>query len=179
MSSRIRALEALGCHKVMTARQLDRLHNVPPRVLTGLPRVTLTVSPVHMRNSLYVDATFVALDERDLNRRQCYLTHWAGTAEMQAALGVPLDRWRVLPTGWRQNRPDAEYDDPDRQGIIAAEFDSGTYTRTKIKEKCCCFAKTYSSTVWGVCSSVRRRHIADLVPRVVVAPWWISERRNG
>ena len=179
MSPRIRALEALGCHKVMTFGQLDRLHNVPSRVLTGLPRVTLTVSPVHMRNSLYVDATFVALNERDLDWRQCYLTHWAGTAEMRAALGVPLDQCHVLPTGWRQNRPDAEYVALDGQGITAGEYDSSTYTRSKIKEKCSSFAETYATTIWGVCSPVRARHIADLVPRVIVVQWWISERRNG
>jgi len=179
VSSRIVALEVLARHKVVTVRQLDRLYGVPARVLTGLPRRTLTVSPVHMRNSLYVDASFVALRMCTLDQRHGTLTHLVGTAEMQPALGIPLDRWRALPTGWRTNRPDAEYDDPGGPGVIAAEYDSGTYTRAKIAEKLHCFNLAYTTTVWGVGSAVRRGHLEELVPRIIEVHWWASERRNG
>lgn len=179
VSRRELALNVLRSHRVVTLRQLDRLYGVPARVLTGLPRVTLTVSPLHMRESLTVDATFVSLSERALRQSPGALAHLAGTAEMQSALGVPLAHWRAQPSGRGSNRPDAEYDDPEARGVHAAEYDSGTYTRSKISEKLAAFKHRYLSTVWGVGSSVRRDHIADLIPRIIVVEWWISERRNG
>ena len=173
------ALEVLHAHGVVTLRQLDRLYGVQARVLTGLPRVTLTVSPLHMRGSLTVDTTFVALSERTLRQSPGVLAHLAGTAEMQPALGVPLAHWRAQPLGLGSNRPDAECDDPKGFGVHAVEYDSGTYTRRKIREKLAAFNHSYLSTVWGVGSSVRRTHIAGLTPQIIVVEWWMSEKRNG
>ena len=181
MSRRFLAVEALRCHRVLTMRQLDRLYGIPARVLSGLPRRTLTVTPVHMRASLWVDATFVALDGEILNKRHGDLTHLVGTAEMQVPLGVPLDGWRLLPSGRaRGNRPDAEYDHPNGQGLVAIEYDSGAYPWSLVTQKLKDYHdQGYLHTMWGVASAGRLRHLEDLVPTIIEVPWWISEPRNG
>lgn len=180
MSRRILALEVLACHRVVSVRQLDRLYGVPPQVLTGLPRLTVTVSPVHMRQSLVVDATFVALKERTLIRATPNaLAHLAGTAEMQVALGIPLDRWQVLPSARKGNRPDAEYRDPKGEGLTAVEYDSGSYSRRIIDQKLTSYWPDYDSTVWGVGSVLRQTRLQEIMSRVILVRWWASEKRNG
>ena len=179
MNRRALALDVLACHRVVTVRQLDRLYGVPPRVLTGLPRITLTVAPVHMRASLLVDATFVALTEHTLSCAPLgALSHLAGTAEMQAALDVPLGAWQVLPSGRGGNRPDAEFLDTNGCDRHAVEFDSGTYSRATVQEKLASFRTGYLSTVWGVGSALRAERLRDLVPNVIQVQWWTSERRH-
>ena len=181
MSLRPLALKVLRCHRVVTVRQLDRLYGLPARVLSGLPRRTVTVTPVHMRRSLWVDATFVALDEDLLNQDSGELTHLVGTAAMQALLDIPLDQWRVLPS-WhaRGNRPDAEYDHPGGRGLVAVEYDSGTYTRTLVKQKLKDYRdQGYHQTVWGAASALRGKRLKDLGTTTIEVPWWIYEPRNG
>lgn len=189
VSQRVQALDILQCHHAVTVRQFDRLYGIPARVLSGLPRRTITVAPVHMRRSLMVDATFVALDADLLNQGHGELCHLVGTAALQVLLGIPLDHWRALPSWYAgTNRPDAEYDHPNGQGLVAVEYDSGTYKQSLVAQKLEAYrSQGYLHTVWGLASARRRAHLeellenlpGDLAPNIVLSSWWEFERRNG
>lgn len=177
MRVRDRAIEVLRTDVVITAGQLSRLYGVERRVLTGLPHRTLTVSPVHMRPGLVVDATFYALGQRTLDRLSPgNLSHLAGTAEIRAVLRVPPDRYRVLPRARGVQRPDAEYHDP-LGGVIAVEYDSGTYSRGDVAAKLECYRQHYDGTVWAVCSAVRLERFKRryLQVQLMQVSWWASE----
>jgi len=179
---RERAVEALMTDRVLTARQLFVDHQVEERALRGLPYKDALVHPVHMRPSEQAQVRFYSLSAALLrNTTNPQLSHFTGTAQIRHALirqalaspqpDLPKS-WKVLGHVKGLDQPDAEFHRGDL--LLATEFDTGSYTRTKIMMKMDEYRERYDGVVWGVVSRKRGERLQDRFPdiQVVYDTWW-------
>ncbi len=186
--SRQRAVEILETDRALTGRQLFHYYGVHPKLLTGLGRREVTLSPKHGWRGRPITVQFYGLRQSDLDRlRVTDLRHFAGTGAMRYQLEIPVAHWSVLNRGrtvyqTRGRRmdadcvPDAEY--VGAAGLIAVEFDTGTYVSTLVEEKLRSFDGRYRGTVWGTLSGARQARLKSKVidwgveVKFLDATWW-------
>ena len=187
--SRQQAVEILETDKALTGRQLWHYHGIHPKLLTGLGRREVTLSPRHGWTDRPITVQFYGLRQSDLDRlRVTDLRHLAGIAKIRHQLAVPADNWSVVSHGRRSRQeqglrtdtdflPDAEY--VDAAGLIAVEFDASTYTTSRVREKLAAFGTHYDGVVWGTVSKSRQARLKskaiDWRARVqfLDATWWM------
>ena len=105
------------------------------------------------------------------------LRHITGAAEMRYHLGAPHDAW-VSDAGKRRakNKPDATWTTPE--GIVAIEYDAGSYDPETIIKKLTSFKSGYAKQIWGTPSKHRVGHIKHMARNIVptlqifYAPWY-------
>ncbi|MFC4455196.1 replication-relaxation family protein [Deinococcus sonorensis] len=168
-----RAVEALRTDVVLTLHQLERYHAVGRRGLGHLPFRELQVYPVYMNTAVSSVERFYALDPRVLERATVSeLGHLAGTAEIRQQLRARPEQWRVVRRG-PVTVPDAQYR-PASGGVVAIEYDTGSYSSQVVKRKVEAFTLDCTGIVWGAVSAMRRERLQFRYPAVTVldARWW-------
>ncbi len=103
------------------------------------------------------------------------LRHLCGVAEVRWQLGQALRSWDATGaavSGWSE-QPDAIAE--TSRGLLAVEYDAGSYSRRQVSRKAQTFHATYGQQVWGVPHAARARWLRASLPsdgEVLVAPWW-------
>jgi hypothetical protein len=121
--------------------------------------------------------TFVCLEKRVGALEGAQLRHLAGVAEMRKMLGELPGAWES--SAQRQRAlllPDALWH--TKGGVVAIEFDAGSYSPKQIEEKVWGYSRNYARQVWGTPTELRRGRLEHQLkklgakpPRVLLTTW--------
>ncbi len=152
----------LATDRVLSSGQLKQYYSLSVNELkdTDLKFVEAFLSP--SRGSIrYAQISFVGLSSSIGRLEGNSLRHLAGIAEMRRVLGALPEDWTSLAAARQQPRtPDAFWE--TERGLLAIEYDVGSYSPTQISEKAKSF-KRYAGQVWGAPSRQRVRHLWHLL----------------
>ena len=152
----------LETDRVLSSGQLKRYYGLSLIELENCNFKSVETFLAPSRGSLcYGQVTFVGLSSRLGRLEGNSLRHLAGIAEMRHVLGAPAGDWTSLAAARQQPRtPDAFWE--TARGLLAIEYDVGSYSPTQIKEKAKSF-KRYAGQIWGTPSRQRVRHLWHLL----------------
>jgi len=171
-------LHALATDQVLSLGQLERHFNLSETDVRRLGVRVFGVAVSKTKGSTrQANYQFVIRKGKQAPQDGATVRHLTGTAEMRHLLGAPHDVW-VSDAGrrWAKHKPDALWTTP--QGVVAIEYDAGSYDPTRIADKLMSFKAGYVGQIWGTPSRARAEHLRDLarnlVPDLYVlyAPWF-------
>lgn len=165
---------ALACDQAVSQVQLAKLYSVTQAqaLAAGIPSTRRSIAATKASRPCQV--RFFVADKRLLKQPSATLRHLAGVAELRAQLGAEPNHWHSPEKAVGRQVPDALW--RCSTGVVAVEFDSGSYSRARIAEKAVIF-QGYADQVWGSPSPQRNKLIADILERhqitgrVVLARW--------
>lgn len=174
-----RALSDLKFDSVITQEQLERHYGLTRDDLPGVLMTSALVRPVHGSFGLDVATTFFLADRQVARLDEHHLAHRAGLGEMRRACSIPASRaWHVDP------RERLSFEQPDalletKDGLIAFEYDNGSYDDRKLWKKQESFKnRSFRQVTWGVPSVIRQRHLQQKLKQVVIlVQWWLKRPR--
>ena len=124
----------------------------------------------------YREVRFVTLERKYTCLSAAALRHLTGVAEMRRVLGASRSEWcSEAGTSFASEQPDAAWESPS--GDIAIEYDTGSYSPKKIRQKIHTF-KRFKGQIWGSSSQRRVKHLetflleAGKLSQPIFAPWW-------
>ena len=171
-------LGALATDQVLSLAQLERHFNLfeadARRLGVRVFGVAVSKTKGSTQQATY---RFVIRKGKQAPRDGATVRHLSGTAEMRYLLGAPHDAW-VSDAGrrWAKHQPDALWTTPE--GVVAIEYDAGSYDPKTIADKLMSFKAGYARQIWGTPSPARAKHLGvlarNLVPdlHVLYAPWF-------
>ena len=171
-------LDALKADKVLSVAQLERHHGVSEEEARALGARAFSLVVGKTQGRLKQDPyRFVMQKGKRAPKNGATVRHITGAAEIRHLLGAAHDSW-ISDAGPRRakNKPDAIWTTP--AGVIAIEYDAGSYSPTKITNKIMSFSHSYAKQIWGTPVKSRVagiKYIArNLVPdlEVYYAPWF-------
>ena len=129
--------------------------------VADLPPSDFTIAKVFLAPSQgsldYQKVMFIGLSSKVRRLEGSSLRHLAGIAEMRRILKADTDHWTSLAAARRQPRmPDALWE--TAEGLVAVEYDVGSYSPTQIRDKARSFRR-YVGQVWGAPSQDRVKHL--------------------
>lgn len=149
---------ALTADRALTSGQLGRYYQLPLQIaeVAGLYIHTVHVAATQ-GGYQYQAVRFISTDA-DVTRLDANsLRHLAGVAETRHVLGAPWSVWTShAGARFQPHEPDATWRTAD--GVVAIEFDAGSYQRTQIESKAQVFSR-YASQVWASSSRARARYL--------------------
>ena len=176
MASRL--LDVLATDHVLSVAQLERHLGVSEAEARALGARVFVVSLSKTKGStLHDHHRFVMPKGKQAPEGGGTVRHITGAAEMRFLLGAPHDAW-VSDAGKKRSKskPDATWTTPE--GVIAIEYDAGSYDPGKIEGKLMSFKTGYAAQIWGTPSRKRVGHIKDIAANIVpdlhvfYAPWF-------
>lgn len=170
-------LDALGTDHVLSVAQLERHYGMSEAEARALGARVFIKSVSKTTNSIDERHRFIAPGRKHMHLDDASLRHLTGVAEMRQLLGAPHDAW-VSDAAKRHARsvPDATWTTPE--GVIAIEYDAGSYGPEQITDKLRSFKANYVGQRWGTPIMKRVAHLKKLAastePELVVfyAPWF-------
>ena len=167
-------LDALACDRAVSQLQLTKLYGVTQAQARAAGVFSTRRSVAATKGSVPRTVSFFVADKSLLKKPTTTLRHLAGVAAVRAQLGASPGDWRSPEQSVARQLPDALWQAAG--GVVAIEFDVGSYSRARILEKAWSF-QGYAAQVWGSPSDKRNRLIAEVLvsqrvaARVVVAVW--------
>ena len=171
-------LAALATDQLLSVGQLERHFSMTEADARRLGvRVFVVATSETKGSTKQTKYPFVIRKGRHAPGDGATVRHITGAAEMRYRLGAPHDSW-VSDAGrkWAKHRPDATW--TTLEGLIAIEYDAGSYDPETIINKLTSFKSGYAGQIWGTPSQPRVEHIKkmarNIVPdlRVIHAPWF-------
>lgn len=156
----LRKLEAeLQTDLVLSERQVfmqlgsGRAQSIPPQWCA----FELVIAPSrHSRT--FTRQRFYTLESCVKDLHPNVIRHLVGVAQMRRLLNAPSEAWTV--EGGGDDRPDARWQTDT--GVIAVEFDAGSYSPQQITRKAFSF-RHYDKQVWGSSSWRRTERLRPLL----------------
>ena len=147
----------LETDKVLSEGQLLRHYGYPlSRLSANILTFNAFLSTTH-HSMTYREVFFVTLERKHTRLSASALRHLAGVAEMRRMLCAPVEQWHAEASArCVAEQPDAVWE--SLAGDIAIEYDAGSYSPQKIRQKICTFER-YEDQVWGSSSRKRVRHL--------------------
>ncbi len=171
-------MNALGTDQVLSVAQLKRHFDMSEAEACTLGARAFVVAVSETQSSNRHDRhRFVVRKGKRAPEDGGTVRHLTGVAEMRYLLGAAHDIW-ISDAGKRhaKSKPDATWTTPE--GVIAIEYDAGSYDPERIANKLMSFKASYTGQIWGSPSKARALHIkklaTNIVPDLVVlyAPWF-------
>lgn len=171
-------LDALDTDKILSAAQLKRHYdmNEEEAHALGVRAFSLVVAKTQCRIK-QEPYRFIMQKGKRAPTNGATVRHITGAAELRYLLGAAHDNW-VSDAGPRRakNKPDAIW--TTQEGVIAIEYDAGSYSPRKIKNKIMSFNHSYTKQIWGTPIKSRVKAIKDLAANLApdlevhYAPWF-------
>ena len=123
----------------------------------------------------YREVRFVTLERKYARLPVSAVRHLAGVAEMRKLLAAPRSEWHSeAGTSFASEQPDAIW--KSEQGDVAIEYDAGSYSSKKIRQKIYTFRR-FEGQIWGSSSQRRVEHLERFLQEAgetnppIFAPW--------
>ena len=175
--------EALAVDYVLTTTQVERYYDLNNTESPNLKVFRQYVAATR-QGQKYKEVNFVTLknNRKARKERASTLRHYAGIADIRQQLNASTKEWNLIARRIRGGRrePDAFwYKDTTQEeayskGIIAVEFDAGSYSPNQLKQKLMSFA-VYQKQVWGSSSKKRVERIDRLAKELNVPNFEVLE----
>jgi hypothetical protein len=163
VTNRIQRLkQALQTDTVLTTQQITTHYGINPRQLKqhGL-HTTRRLTKTHHTTHHYTPTTYVSDDPKHLKQKDSNLIHLTGTAEIRHQLNAPTHEWTIHPNHTNQNTPDATWNQ-NGTTATAIEYDTGSYNRTRIKEKTLAYHNYPGGQIWGTPTPQRTKNVQTI-----------------